>query len=73
MQGCEPVDILLVKRDGRFSGEAFVVLGSPLQIQMAVDKNKSYMGRRYVEVFRAKKLVRHPGQMQRLVRCCSHL
>ncbi|KAF6255250.1 hypothetical protein COO60DRAFT_1627605 [Scenedesmus sp. NREL 46B-D3] len=28
----------------------------PLQIQMAVDKNKSYMGRRYVEVFRAKKL-----------------
>jgi heterogeneous nuclear ribonucleoprotein F/H len=54
--GCEPVDILLVKRDGRFSGEAFVVLGSPLQIQMAVDKNKSYMGRRYVEVFRAKKL-----------------
>lgn len=58
LQGCEPVDILLVKRDGRFSGEAFVVLGSPLQIQMAVDKNKSYMGRRYVEVFRAKKLVR---------------
>jgi hypothetical protein len=58
MQGCEPVDILLVKREGRFSGEAFVVLGSPLQIQMAVDKNKSYMGRRYVEVFRAKKLVR---------------
>lgn len=54
--GCEPVDILLVKREGRFSGEAFVVLGSPLQIQMAVDKNKSYMGRRYVEVFRAKKL-----------------
>eukprot|EP00878_Enallax_costatus_P002872 GHUV01003065.1.p1 GENE.GHUV01003065.1~~GHUV01003065.1.p1 ORF type:complete len:276 (+),score=52.20 GHUV01003065.1:152-979(+) len=54
--GCEPVDILLVRRDGRFSGEAFVVLGSPLQIQMAVDKNKSYMGRRYVEVFRAKKL-----------------
>jgi hypothetical protein len=52
------VDILLVKREGRFSGEAFVVLGSPLQIQMAVDKNKSYMGRRYVEVFRAKKLVR---------------
>ena len=57
-KGCEPVDILLAKRDGRFSGEAFVVLGSPLQIQMAVDKNKSYMGRRYVEVFRAKKLVR---------------
>ena len=52
------MDILLAKRDGRFSGEAFVVLGSPLQIQMAVDKNKSYMGRRYVEVFRAKKLVR---------------
>jgi hypothetical protein len=57
LQGCEPVDILMAKRDGRFSGEAFVVLSSPLQIQMAEDKNKSYMGRRYVEVFRAKKQV----------------
>lgn len=47
----------MAKRDGRFSGEAFVVLSSPLQIQMAEDKNKSYMGRRYVEVFRAKKQV----------------
>lgn len=58
VQGCDPVDILLVKRDGRFSGEAFVVMGSPAEIQMAVEKNKSYLGRRYVEVFKAKKLVR---------------
>ena len=56
-QGFEPLDIVTVKRDGRFSGEAFVVVGSTSQVQAAVDKNKSYMGRRYVEVFRAKKLV----------------
>ncbi|KAI8476928.1 MAG: hypothetical protein J3K34DRAFT_516187 [Monoraphidium minutum] len=52
----DPVDILLFKRDGRFSGEAFVVLSSPAEIQTAIEKNKSYMGRRYVEVFKAKKL-----------------
>jgi hypothetical protein len=70
LQGCEPVDILMAKRDGRFSGEAFVVLSSPLQIQMAEDKNKSYMGRRYVEVFRAKKQVsRHLAAPNT---CCSN-
>lgn len=46
-----------MKRDGRFSGEAYVLFGTPAQVQAAVEKNKSYMGRRYVEVFRAKKLV----------------
>lgn len=33
------------------------MFGGPAQVQMALDKNKSYMGRRYVEVFKAKKLV----------------
>lgn len=47
----------MVKRDGRFSGEAYVVLGSPMQVDMVLMKNKSYMGRRYIEIFRAKKLV----------------
>jgi hypothetical protein len=46
-----------VKRDGRFSGEAFVVVANTSQVQAAMDKNKSYMGRRYVEVFRARKMV----------------
>ncbi|GBF91297.1 heterogeneous nuclear ribonucleoprotein H3 [Raphidocelis subcapitata] len=52
----DPIDTVLVKREGRFSGEAYVVLSGPAQVQAAVEKNKSYMGRRYVEVFRAKKL-----------------
>lgn len=47
----------MVKRDGRFSGEAYVVLGSPMAVDMALTKNKSYMGRRYIEIFKAKKLV----------------
>lgn len=54
--GGDPVDILMMKRDGRFTGEAFVVFGSPLHVEMALTKNKGYMGRRYIEVFRAKKL-----------------
>eukprot|EP00873_Tetraselmis_striata_P007925 jgi/Tetstr1/428189/TSEL_018240.t1 len=53
--GCEPVDILMVKRNGRFSGEAFVLLGTPLQVDYALQKNKMNMGRRYIEVFGAKR------------------
>jgi hypothetical protein len=34
------------------------VLASAALVGAALEKNKSYMGRRYVEVFRAKKLVR---------------
>lgn len=59
--GCDPVDILLIKRDGRFSGEAFVLLGSPVHVEMAMSKNKTYMGRRYIEIFRAKKLDYYKG------------
>lgn len=48
----------MVKRGGRFSGEAFVVLQASHQIDFSLQKNKTYMGKRYVEVFRVKKLVR---------------
>eukprot|EP01023_Acetabularia_acetabulum_P023245 TRINITY_DN22773_c0_g1_i1.p2 TRINITY_DN22773_c0_g1~~TRINITY_DN22773_c0_g1_i1.p2 ORF type:complete len:147 (-),score=45.10 TRINITY_DN22773_c0_g1_i1:71-511(-) len=54
--GIEPVDILLVRRGGRFSGEAYVVLGGSDLVELALCKNEQYMGRRYVEVFRAKKM-----------------
>lgn len=54
--GVEPIDMVLVKRDGRLTGEAFVVLSSPMQIEMALAKNRSYMGRRYIEIYKAKKL-----------------
>ena len=56
-QGCDPVDILMVRRDGRLSGEAFIVLSSPMHVDLALSKNRSYLGRRYVEVYRAKKSV----------------
>ena len=48
----------MVKKEGRFCGEAYVVLASPLFVDLALTKNKSYMGRRYIEIFRAKKIVR---------------
>lgn len=34
---------------------------SPMQVDMAVSKDKTYLGRRYVEVFRAKKLEYYKG------------
>ncbi len=51
------MDILMVKRDGRLSGEAFVVLSSPMHVEVALSKNRTYLGRRYIEVYRAKKVV----------------
>lgn len=53
----EPIDILMVKRDGRFSGEAFVVLSTAPQVDAAIAKHKMYLGSRFVEVFVARKMV----------------
>ena len=55
------IDVLFVKQQERFTGEAFVILPSPSQVEISLAKNKSYLGRRYVEVFRASKLVRAAG------------
>lgn len=56
-QGVECLDIVMVKRHGRFSGEAYVVLPGVPPLDFALQKNRSYMGKRYVEVFKAKKMV----------------
>ncbi|XP_042510390.1 heterogeneous nuclear ribonucleoprotein F-like isoform X1 [Macadamia integrifolia] len=53
--GLDLVDVLFVHKNGRFSGEAFVVLGYPLQVDFAVQRNRQNMGRRYIEVFRSKR------------------
>ncbi|CAI9758064.1 unnamed protein product [Fraxinus pennsylvanica] len=49
------VDVFLVNKDGRFSGEAFVVFAGPMQADLALQRDRQNMGRRYVEVFRCKK------------------
>ncbi|XP_031388273.1 heterogeneous nuclear ribonucleoprotein F isoform X1 [Punica granatum] len=53
--GLDIVDVLFVRKDGKFSGEAFCVLGYPLQVDFALQKNRFSMGRRYVEVFRSRR------------------
>ncbi|KAF5798510.1 putative RNA recognition motif domain, nucleotide-binding alpha-beta plait domain superfamily [Helianthus annuus] len=53
--GLEIVDLLLVNKSGKFSGEAFVVFSRPVQADIAVQKNHQHIGRRYVEVFKCKK------------------
>ena len=52
------MDILMVRRDGRLSGEAYIVLSMPMHVELALSKNRTYLGRRYIEVYRAKKTVR---------------
>ncbi|KAL2522038.1 putative RNA-binding protein (RRM superfamily) [Forsythia ovata] len=53
--GLDIVDVFLVNKDGRFSGEAFVVFAGPMQADLALQRDRQNMGRRYVEVFRCKK------------------
>ncbi|KAK9112496.1 hypothetical protein Scep_020015 [Stephania cephalantha] len=53
--GLDLIDVLLVNKNGRFSGEAFVVFASPLQTDFALQRDRQNMGRRYVEVFRCTK------------------
>ncbi|KAL5831944.1 hypothetical protein ACOSQ3_017362 [Xanthoceras sorbifolium] len=53
--GLDIVDVLFVHKNGKFTGEAFCVLGYPLQVDFALQKNRQNMGRRYVEVFRSKR------------------
>lgn len=48
-------------RGGRPTGEAYVVLHSLGDLDMALRKNRAYMGTRYIEVFEARKLVSGPG------------
>ncbi|PWZ19528.1 Epithelial splicing regulatory protein 2 [Zea mays] len=54
--GLDIVDCLLVNKNGRFTGEAFVVFPTAMQTEFALHRNRQNMGRRYVDVFRCKKL-----------------
>lgn len=58
-QGLDSVDVLLVRRGGRATGEAFVLLPHPADLDAALRKNRAYMGSRYIEVFEAGRQVRH--------------
>ncbi|KAM7519977.1 hypothetical protein LguiB_018939 [Lonicera macranthoides] len=53
--GLDIVDVLLTNKNGRFSGEAFVVFAGSMQADFALQRDRQNMGRRYVEVFRCKK------------------
>ncbi|XP_042493729.1 heterogeneous nuclear ribonucleoprotein H2-like isoform X2 [Macadamia integrifolia] len=53
--GLDIVDLLLVNKNGHFSGEAFVVFAGPMQAEFALQRDHLNMGHRYVEVFRCKK------------------
>ncbi|XP_068637970.1 uncharacterized protein [Aristolochia californica] len=53
--GLDIVDVLFIHKHGRFSGTAFCVLGFPLQVDYALQRNRQNMGRRYIEVFRSKR------------------
>lgn len=56
MQQVEPLDVVIVLRNGKPNGDAYVILSHPADLDIALRKNKAYLGTRYIEVFEAKKL-----------------
>ncbi|KAJ3708825.1 hypothetical protein LUZ61_012530 [Rhynchospora tenuis] len=53
--GLDVVDCLFVNKNGRFTGDAYVVFPTPMQAQLALQRDRQNMGHRYVEVFACKK------------------
>lgn len=47
---------MLGHRNGRATGEAIALLTHPAELDIAMRKNKAYMGSRYIEVFEARKM-----------------
>lgn len=57
-QGLVVLDVVVVSSgnsDGKGSGEAFVVFANPMDFQMALQRDRQSMGRRFVEVFQGKR------------------
>eukprot|EP01041_Mallomonas_annulata_P012439 gene12439-26172_t len=49
------LDIIFFVKDGKTTGEAVVLFSSVSQCESALQRNHQHMGRRYVEVFQAKR------------------
>mmetsp|Transcript_17406 Transcript_17406/g.20892 ORF Transcript_17406/g.20892 Transcript_17406/m.20892 type:complete len:306 (+) Transcript_17406:218-1135(+) len=55
-QGLDPIDVVMCRnKSGRMSGEAYVVFPGAVQVEQALTRNGHHMGKRYIEVFNAKK------------------
>jgi len=58
-QGLVVLDVVVVPHSyvqHAAGGEAFVVFGNPMDFQMALQRNRQSMGRRFVEVFQGKRV-----------------
>ena len=58
MQETAPLEIIIVKRRQRNTGEASILLRMPIQVAMVMRKDNTYTGTRCAEINLAKKLVR---------------
>lgn len=63
-QGLTIIDIVMVvHNDGRQTGEALVVFSNHMDFNMALSRDKQNLGRRYIEVFPAKRVEYYYGIM----------
>mmetsp|Transcript_2523 Transcript_2523/g.3714 ORF Transcript_2523/g.3714 Transcript_2523/m.3714 type:complete len:314 (-) Transcript_2523:282-1223(-) len=51
------LDVVMITRcDGRTTGEALVLFTNPMDLNLAISRDKQHMGHRYIEVFQAKRM-----------------
>eukprot|EP00953_Heterococcus_sp_UTEX-ZZ885_P007612 4599-Heterococcus_DN1.PRE.2 len=56
-QGLVILDVVMVVRnDGRGAGESLVIFTNHMDLNMALSRDKQHMGRRYIEIFQAKRM-----------------
>jgi len=58
---------MTLSREGRPSGEAYIEMESPMDVELACKRDRDYMGHRYIEVFKANK-----SEMDWVVQRCGH-
>ncbi|XP_014253054.1 heterogeneous nuclear ribonucleoprotein H2 [Cimex lectularius] len=58
---------MTLSREGRPSGEAYIEMETPEDVELACKKDRDYMAHRYIEVFKANK-----SEMDWVVERCGH-
>nr|BAN20945.1 heterogeneous nuclear ribonucleoprotein F [Riptortus pedestris] len=58
---------MTLSREGRPSGEAYIEMETPEDVELACKRDRDYMGHRYIEVFKANK-----SEMEWVVERCGH-
>lgn len=67
--GITPIDIVILEKGGRPTGQALVLASNPEDMDAALEQDKKNIGARYIEVFQAIRSVRCPREQMTVASC----